>query len=70
MYEVQTYSKKGRLYNRVLSNEFGNTDRLLYKRYFKRYYSGKPTKRYKQILKKIRQSEKITTEEIRKFLSL
>lgn len=62
MYECQTYSKYGRMIDKVCKMMNGS-DKLyeeLYSKHFKTYYAGKPTKRYKQILSEleyIRQNE-------------
>jgi hypothetical protein len=69
MYEVQTYSKKARQYKRAMNWAFGTPEeKELNSRYFKRYYAGKPTKRYSRILKQISKSESVTSDEIRKIL--
>src|SRR5690625_7639150 len=51
MYECQTYSKRGRMVDKVCKIMNGS-DKLyeeLYSKHFKTHYAGKPTKRYKQI---------------------
>lgn len=67
MYEVQTYSKKRRLFNRIMGSEFFHS-KIIYSRYFKRYYAGKPTKRYMKILKQTERNKRITTEDIKRVL--
>ena len=55
MYECQTYSKRGRMIDKVCKIMNGS-DKLyeeLYSKYFKTHYAGKPTKRYKQILNEL-----------------
>ena len=55
MYECQTYSKKGRMIDKVCKIMHGS-DKLydeLYSKHFKTHYAGKPTNRYKQILSKL-----------------
>lgn len=49
MYESQTRSKNGRQIAEMAKAIFGNDDSI-YKRYFKKYYKGKPTKRYLKYL--------------------
>jgi hypothetical protein len=62
MYECQTYSKYGRMIDKVCKIMNGS-DKLyeeLYSKHFKTHYAGKPTKKYKQILSEleyIRQNE-------------
>jgi hypothetical protein len=50
MYGKQTYSKRGRMLDS--SFVYLNAKEKMKGRYFKRYYNGKPTKRYCQLLKK------------------
>lgn len=61
MYEQQTFSKLGNAYN----NYFGvdNLYRELHKKYFKKRYSGKPTKRYSKLCEQIRIAENCLTWE-------
>lgn len=66
MYETQTYSKKWRNIERVYGSYF---DRDKYfseinSKHFKKYYNGKPTKRYLKLLSKIRQTENVDYREI------
>mgnify|MGYP001409806316 CR=1 FL=1 len=58
MYEVQTYSKKGRKLNRAIGLMYNDEhEQKLYSRYFKRHYAGKPTKRYLKIIEQRRKCE-------------
>lgn len=55
MYECQTYSKRGRMVDKVCKVMNGS-DKLyeeLYSKHFKTHYAGKPTKRYKKILSEL-----------------
>jgi hypothetical protein len=55
MYECQTYSKKGRMIDKVCKIMNGS-DRLyseLHSKHFKTHYADKPTKRYKQIIREL-----------------
>lgn len=69
MYECQTKSK----YYRSFEKDFGalfkidNLYEQQYKKHFKKFYSGKPTKRYLRILKLIDQAEKTEIETLRKL---
>ena len=66
MYDCQTHSK----YMRWLEKTYGayfNTDKLykqLYSKHFKKFYAGKPTKRYLRILKQVQQIERTPFYEI------
>lgn len=70
MYESQTKSK----YSRFLDTHFGayfDLDKLyseLYSKNFKKYYNGKPTKRYLKIMQKINQAEKVKPLDVQKAL--
>lgn len=61
MYESQTHSK----YYRSLDKRFGGVfkqERLyeeLYSKHFKKFYNGKPTKRYIKIMQEIEKTETI-----------
>jgi hypothetical protein len=61
MYDCQTKSKYYRKLNKILGPYF-KIDQLyeqLYSRHFKKYYSGKPTKRYLRILNQIENIKQI-----------
>jgi len=66
MYECQTTSKKWRF----IENAFGSffkADKLydeLYSKHFKKFYAGKPTKRYLKILNQLQKYERYTSTEI------
>lgn len=65
MYESQTHSK----YYRSLDKRFGalfKSEKLyeqIYSKHFKKFYKGKPTKRYAKILKELDKSEKVDYDE-------
>ncbi|MDM1407441.1 hypothetical protein [Myroides sp. DF42-4-2] len=68
MYEIQTYSKKNRQINKILSTHF-KLDKLyseLNKKHFKKTYAGKPTKKYLRLMEQIQEGESIPYEEIEK----
>ena len=70
MYETQTQSKKYRQMDRALK-AFFKTDELynqLYKKYFKKTYAGKPTKRYLRIKKQLQKTRKLARPEIKRLL--
>lgn len=70
MYESQTQSKKYRQLDKTLG-AFFKSDNLyseLYKKHFKKWYAGKPTKKYLRIMKQIQKAEIIPYSEIEKLL--
>jgi hypothetical protein len=70
MYETQTKSKKYRQLDKILGAYF-KSDNLyseLYKKHFKRYYAGKPTKRYLRIMEQIQKAESIPHHEIERLM--
>ena len=70
MYEKQTQSKKSRELDKVLGGYFG-TDKLydqLYKKHFKKYYAGKPTKKYLQLKRQLMFAESIPPRTIERLL--
>lgn len=70
MYQTQTQSKKYRGLDKAFGIYF-RSDNLyseLHKKHFKRYYAGKPTKRYLRIMRQIEEAESIPPEKIRAFL--
>jgi len=62
MYESQTFSKK----IRSLNNQFGlyfdleNNFEQLYSKHFKKFYNGKPTKKYLRLMNRIDKGEKLS----------
>ena len=69
MYECQTYSKKGRQYDKIFKILNGSEKlyNQLHKSYFKSHYAGKPTKRYKQILSELKFNKQNYNQAFRKF---
>jgi len=61
MYESQTYSKQKRKLDKIFSTVFGVDDLMeeLYSKHFKTHYAGKPTKRYKQIMRQLEQAKQM-----------
>ncbi len=70
MYESQTKSKKWREMERVYGSYFKSDEcyEELHKKHFKKFYNGKPTKRYLKLMQKISQSERIPKEEIERVM--
>lgn len=65
-YEKQTQSKKYRKLDKTLG-AYLKREQLyseLDRKYFKKFYSGKPTKKYLRIMKKIQEAENISYKEI------
>jgi hypothetical protein len=70
MYEKQTQSKKCRYLHKTLGVSL-RTDQLfeqLYKKHFKKQYSGKPTKKYLKLTQQIQRAESIQYKEIERAL--
>lgn len=70
MYETQTQSKKYRQLDKTLRAYF-KSDNLyseLYKKNFKKWYAGKPTKKYLRIMEQIQKAESIPYHEIERAL--
>lgn len=69
MYEKQTQSK----YARMLDSKYGivfRTDELysqLRQKHFKRFYAGKPTKRYQKLSAMILKADSVSLEEMERF---
>ncbi|WP_046755400.1 hypothetical protein [Kordia jejudonensis] len=66
MYTTQTHSKKWRNIEKVYGNYFDVDEyyRELYKKHFKKYYNGKPTKRYSKLMKRINDAQRFDVHEI------
>ena len=70
MYESQTKSKHSRLLDTYFGAYF-ELDELyqeLYSKNFKRFYNGKPTKRYLKLMQKINQAERVESLDVQKAL--
>ncbi|GEN74216.1 hypothetical protein [Chryseobacterium lathyri] len=68
-YEKQLQSKKWRSWEKAFGLYLD--DKLyeqLHKKYFKKFYKGKPTKKYLQLMKKINARKPIELEDIENFL--
>lgn len=72
MYECQTQSKKIRSWNSVIGAYFKQDQyyEQLYKKNFKKYYAGKPTKRYLHLLKQIKKAESIDSRDVDMLMML
>jgi len=70
MYETQTHSKKYRQLDKTFGAYFkiDNLYSELYKKNFKKYYAGKPTKRYLRIMEQIQKAENIPYHEIERAM--
>jgi len=70
MYDSQTKSKYSRKFNKILGAYF-KIDELyeqLHKKYFKKTYAGKSTKRYLELMEQIQKAESIPYYEIERLL--
>tara|TARA_R100000935_G_scaffold21876_4_gene40470 strand:- start:18372 stop:18965 length:594 start_codon:yes stop_codon:yes gene_type:complete len=70
MYEKQTHSKKWREMERIYGAYF-DSDKLyleLYSKNFRKYYKGKPTRRYLKIMEKVERAESISYNEIENLM--
>lgn len=72
MYEKQTYSKKWREMEMIYGAYFDNDKHYseLYSKNFRKFYKGKPTKRYLKLLNEIEKSERIDYREIESLMVL
>ena len=65
MYEAQKYSEKDRLLLRLFDeSQLDKAYEELHSKYFKKYHAGRPTKRYLRLMKKIKQAERFSHEDI------
>ncbi len=66
MYASQTQSKKSREMLKTYRNclRVENLQEQLYQKHFKKFYAGKPTRKYLQLMEKIEKAESITYQEI------
>ncbi len=66
MYKTQTQSKKAREIEKKLRPLFKKDylSKELDKKYFKKVYAGKPTKRYLRLMKQVQEASKLTLEEV------
>ena len=70
MYESQTYSKKWRDMDKLYGSYF-KSEKLyeqLYKKHLKKTYAGKPTKKYAKLITEINNSERLSEEDIQRFI--
>lgn len=70
MYEKQTHSRKSRSIGRLFEKCFGSEKAYekIYSKNFKKHYNGKPTKQYLKLMKQIEKSERITENDLLKYL--
>jgi hypothetical protein len=70
MYEKQTYSKYGRSLDKIFGTYYG-TERAyekIHSKNFKKYYAGKPTKKYLKLLEIARKSEAIQLQKVESII--
>ena len=70
MYEKQTQSKKSRYLDKTLGAYFQSETlyKQLNKKHFKKYYAGKPTKKFIKLSQQIRQAEQIPPNYVERLL--
>jgi hypothetical protein len=70
MYEKQTQSKKSRYLDKTLGVYFQNEKLFeqFHEKHFKKYYAGKPTKKYLKLIRQIKKTENIPHYEIERAL--
>ncbi len=70
MYECQTQSKYSRQLSRLYEPYFKQEGHYkeIHSKHFKKYYNGKPTKRYLKLMNMIRQAENISISDIKRTL--
>lgn len=70
MYECQTFSKKTRSIEKELRGYFSldSCYEELNKKYFKKFYNGKPTKRYLKLLKSIEKGEGVPIDRVNSLM--
>jgi len=70
MYSKQTHSKKWRDMDKIYGCAFDVEQyyEQLHSKHFKKFYNGKPTKRYLKLMGKIKQAERFTAEDIERLL--
>ncbi|MGB5821441.1 MAG: hypothetical protein WBG90_18300 [Saonia sp.] len=72
MYECQTQTKKWREMEKVYGCYF-DSDKCytqLYKKHFKKFYNGKPTKKYLKLMRQIKKVESVSHKDIESLLIL
>lgn len=70
MYDIQTQSKKSRNLQKFFGKAFGSEKAYdqIYKKHFKKYYNGKPTKRFLKLMKVIQASESIPLDQLERMM--
>jgi hypothetical protein len=71
-YEKQTYSSRNRNLCRAFEfvSKVDKAYETLHTKYFKKYYAGKPTKRYRKLAETIKKSEQLNMREIEEMIYL
>ncbi|MBE7641054.1 hypothetical protein GUB10_11980 [Salegentibacter sp. BLCTC] len=66
MYSKQIQSKKWRQIEKIYGCYFDQEKyyEQIYSKHFRKYYNGKPTKKYKRLLKEIKKAERFTVRDI------
>lgn len=66
MYSTQTHSKKWRQIEKAYGCYFNSEKHYeeISRKHFKKFYNGKPTKRYKRLLREIERSERFNSKDL------
>ncbi len=67
-YEKQLRSKRWREWDKVFGDLDDGVYEEMHKKYFKKYYKGKPTKKYLKLMKKLNERKPVNFENLEKFL--
>lgn len=69
-YEKQTYSRRNRSLCKLYETSFGcdKAYETIYSKYFKTHYAGRPTRRYRKMMKMISDSRQINESEIEQMI--
>lgn len=72
LYEKQTYSKYGRSLDKLFGTYYGSEKAYeqIYSKHFKKYYAGKPTKKYLKLMQQIHRSKSISHRQIERLLGI
>ena len=72
VYSKQLHTKKWRELEKVYGNYFDNDEHYkeLYSKHFKKFYNGKPTKRYLKLMEKINDGERFSSSDIERLLMM
>ena len=72
IYSKQIHTKKWRYLEKVYGNYFNKEKyyKQLYSKHFRKFYNGKPTKRYLKLMEKINDAKRFSASDIEQLLML